>query len=162
MCGDRLRRTRCRRVTGAWLPYRLRRVAQLAVGLLDHLGVAQADIFGVSWVAPRPRYLPSATPSAAGTPTLAATLAASSMVPGRPGVLLQLLSPRRYLDPTHLLRIGEQLYGGILRFERDLLKVHAREVRVPSQRGYLYQLLAILGWTSWHRLPSSAGTDARC
>ena len=32
-----------------WLPYRLRRVARLARGLLDHLGVAQADVFGVSW-----------------------------------------------------------------------------------------------------------------
>jgi poly(3-hydroxyoctanoate) depolymerase len=25
-------------------------------------------------------------------------------------------------------------------------------MRAPSHRGYLYQLLALWGWTSWHRL----------
>jgi poly(3-hydroxyoctanoate) depolymerase len=44
------------------------------------------------------------------------------------------------------------LYGGILRLERDLLQVHAAAMRGPSLRGYLYQLLAVRGWTSWHRL----------
>jgi poly(3-hydroxyalkanoate) depolymerase len=135
-----------------WLPYRLRRVAQLAVGLLDHLGVAQADAFGVSWGGAAAQEFAIRHPERCRTLTLAATCAGFVMVPGRPRVLLQLLSPRRYLDPTHLLRIGGQLYGGILRFERDLLEVHARAMRGPSQRGYLYQLLAIWGWTSWHRL----------
>jgi len=30
--------------------------------------------------------------------------------------------------------------------------VHAAAMRGPSHRGYLYQLLAVWGWTSWHRL----------
>jgi pimeloyl-ACP methyl ester carboxylesterase len=54
--------------------------------------------------------------------------------------------------PPHLLRVGGQVYGGILRIESDLLQVHANAMRGPSHRGYLYQLLAVWGWTSWHRL----------
>jgi poly(3-hydroxyoctanoate) depolymerase len=135
-----------------WLPYRLRRVARLALGLLDHLGVAQADVFGVSWGGAAAQEFAIRHPERCRTLTLAATCAGFVMVPGQPRVLLQLLSPRRYLDPAHLLRIGGQLYGGILRFERDLLQLHASAMRGPSHRGYLYQLLAIWGWTSWHRL----------
>jgi len=135
-----------------WLPYRLRRIARLATGLLDHLGVAQADVFGVSWGGAAAQEFALRHPERCRTLTLAATCAGFVMVPGQPRVLLQLLSPRRYLDPAHLLRIGGQLYGGILRFERDLLQLHASAMRGPSHRGYLYQLLAIWGWTSWHRL----------
>ncbi len=134
------------------LPYRLRRVARLATGLLDHLGVAQADVFGVSWGGAAAQEFAIRHPERCRTLTLAATCAGFVMVPGAPRVLWQLLSPRRYLDPAHLLRVGGQLYGGILRLERDLLQVHAEAQRSPSHRGYFYQLLAIWGWTSWHRL----------
>jgi pimeloyl-ACP methyl ester carboxylesterase len=74
------------------------------------------------------------------------------MVPGQLGVLLRLLSPRRYLDPAYLMDVGGRLYGGALRTERELLQVHAQAMRGPSRLGYLYQLLATVGWTSWHRL----------
>lgn len=134
------------------LPYRLHDVARLALRLLDHLGVAVADVFGVSWGGAAAQEFAIRYPERCGTLTLAATCAGFVMVPGQPGVLIKLLSPRRYLDPAHLLQIGGQLYGGILRLERDLLQVHASAMRAPSHRGYLYQLLAVWGWTSWHQL----------
>jgi hypothetical protein len=65
------------------------------------------------------------------------------MVPGQPGVLLKLLSPRRYFDPAYLLQVGGELYGGVLRLRHDLLHLHAGAIRRPSRRGYLYQLLAM-------------------
>jgi pimeloyl-ACP methyl ester carboxylesterase len=74
------------------------------------------------------------------------------MLPGQPAVLRKLLTPRRYFDPAHLIEIGGELYGGALRTERELLRVHAYALRSPSHLGYLYQLLAAWGWTSWHRL----------
>jgi poly(3-hydroxyalkanoate) depolymerase len=134
------------------LPYRLRHLAQLAAGLLDHLQIERADVFGVSWGGAAAQEFALRHPRRCRTLTLAATSAGFVMVPGRPRVLLKMLSPRRYLDPAFLLRVGGQLYGGVLRVERDLLRVHARAARGPSQRGYLYQLLAVWGWTSWHRL----------
>ena len=134
------------------LPYRLRDVARLAARLLDHLGVTVADVFGVSWGGAAAQEFAIRYPSRCSTLTLAATSAGFVMVPGQPGVLMKLLSPRRYLDPAYLLRVGGQLYGGVLRLERDLLQTHATAMHAPSRRGYLYQLLAVWGWTSWHRL----------
>ena len=134
------------------LPYRLRRVADIAAALLDHLGLAQVDVFGVSWGGAAAQEFALRHPQRCRTLTLAATCAGFVMVPGEPKVLLKMLSPRRYLDPGYLMKVGGQLYGGILRFERELLKVHAAGMRAPSHRGYFYQLLAIWGWTSWHRL----------
>lgn len=134
------------------LPYRLRHLARLAERLLDHLQIERADVFGVSWGGAAAQEFAIRHPRRCRTLTLAATSAGVVMVPGQPHVLLKMLSPRRYVDPSFLLRVGGQLYGGVLRVERDLLRVHAQAMRGPSQRGYLYQLLAIWGWTSWHRL----------
>ena len=134
------------------LPYRLRQFARLAARLLDHLGLAAVDVFGVSWGGAAAQEFAIRYPKRCRTLTLAATCAGFVMVPGQPGVLAKMLSPKRYLDPAYLLQVGGELYGGILRLERDLLQVHADALRSPSRRGYLYQLMALWGWTSWHRL----------
>jgi poly(3-hydroxyalkanoate) depolymerase len=134
------------------LPYRMHDVARLAAKLLDHLGIASADVFGVSWGGAAAQEFAIRYALRCRTLTLAATCAGFVMVPGPPGVLLKLLSPRRYFDPVYLLQVGGELYGGALRLERDLLHLHSRAMRRPSRRGYLYQLLAVWGWTSWHRL----------
>ena len=134
------------------LPYRLPGLADLAARLLDALGIDEADVFGVSWGGAAAQEFAIRHATRCRTLTLAATSAGFVMVPGRPGVLLKMLSPRRYLDPSYLVRIGGELYGGALRFEHDLLQMHAQAMREPSRLGYLYQLIATLGWTSWHRL----------
>ena len=88
------------------------------------------------------------------------------MVPGRLSVLGMLASPRRYYDPNHLKRIAPLLYGGSLREAPDLIDRHVDHIHSPDVLGYLYQLLAIWGWTSlpWlHRLQQQtlimAGAD---
>jgi poly(3-hydroxyalkanoate) depolymerase len=134
------------------LPYRMRDLTRLARGVLDALDIAQADVFGVSWGGAAAQEFALRHPGRLRSLTLAATNAGMVMVPGQLGVLLKLLSPRRYLDPAYLLRIGGQLYGGVLRTERELLRIHSHAMRGPSHRGYFYQLLATVGWTSWHRL----------
>ncbi|MFI4932585.1 MAG: poly(3-hydroxyalkanoate) depolymerase [Burkholderiales bacterium] len=134
------------------LPYRFRHLARLAARLLDHLNVQVADVFGVSWGGAAAQEFAIRYPQRCSTLTLAATSAGFVMVPGQPSVMMKLLSPRRYLDPAYLLRVGGQLYGGVLRLERDLLHTHVAAMRGPSRRGYMYQLLAVMGWTSWHRL----------
>jgi pimeloyl-ACP methyl ester carboxylesterase len=75
------------------------------------------------------------------------------MVPGRPRVLWRMLSPKRYRSPDHLARIGPQLYGGVLRRQPEHLRRHVEHIRAPRGRGYLYQLLAVWGWTSLPWLP---------
>jgi len=134
------------------LPYRLREFVRLAARLLDGLGIEAVDVFGVSWGGAAAQEFAIRYPQRCRTLTLAATCAGFVMVPGAPRVLGMLLSPKRYFDPAYLVQVGGELYGGILRLERDLLHVHADALRGPSRRGYLYQLLALWGWTSWHRL----------
>jgi poly(3-hydroxyalkanoate) depolymerase len=134
------------------LPYRLRDAARLAAGLLDRLAVTRADVFGVSWGGAVAQEFAIRHPQRCRSLTLAATSAGFVMVPGQLSVLLRLLSPKRYFDPLHLMEIGGALYGGALRTEREWLRVHAQAMRSPSRVGYLYQLFATWGWTSWHRL----------
>ncbi len=85
---------------------------------------------------------------------LVATGPGALMVPGHPRVLLRMLTPRRHRDPGHAARIAGELYGGSAREDpavaRDLL--HAT-TRLGPARGYYYQLLSSLGWTSLPRLP---------
>jgi poly(3-hydroxyalkanoate) depolymerase len=135
------------------LPYRFAWLARLSARLLDALGIEEVDVFGVSWGGALAQQFVHDFPGRSRTLTLAATCAGFVMVPGSPRVLAQLASPRRYADPEHMLEIGPDIYGGQLRFDRDLLAEHAQAMRVTSRRGYLYQMLAGVGWTSWLWLP---------
>jgi len=53
------------------------------------------------------------------------------------------------MDPAYMLRHFEVLYGD----ESDGAEGHAKRLRAPSARGYFYQLLAGMGWTSLPFLP---------
>ncbi len=63
-------------------------------------------------------------------------------------VLAKLANPRRYADKDYMLKIGGELYGGRLRREPELLAEYAKYLKPPRGPGYLYQLLAAVGWTS--------------
>ncbi len=79
---------------------------------------------------------------------LAATAPGGVMVPGKPSVLLKMASPRRYLDPDYLQSIAADIYGVTFRLDPDLAGAHAENMKGASNLGYIYQLLAIAGWTS--------------
>jgi pimeloyl-ACP methyl ester carboxylesterase len=85
---------------------------------------------------------------------LVATGPGALMVPGHPRVLLRMLTPRRHRDPGHAARIAGELYGGSARqnpaLARNLLHATARS---GPPRGYYYQLLSGIGWTSLPLLP---------
>ena len=76
------------------------------------------------------------------------------MVPGHPRVLLRMLTPRRHRDPGYAARIAGELYGGSVRDDPALARglLHAT-TRLGPSRGYYYQLIASIGWTSLPRLP---------
>jgi poly(3-hydroxyalkanoate) depolymerase len=134
-------------------PYRFAWLARLAARLLDALAIAEVDVFGVSWGGALAQQFARDFPGRSRSLTLAATCAGFVMVPGSLRVLTQLATPRRYADQAHMLAIGPDIYGGQLRFDRVLLAEHARAMHATTPRGYLYQLLAGVGWTSWLWLP---------
>ena len=85
--------------------------------------------------------------------TLCATSAGMVMIPGNVQVLRKMATPKRYLAPEHMLNIGPDIYGGQLRMNRERLDIHASSRKAGDARGYLYQLICGMGWTSWLWLP---------
>ena len=123
-------------------------------GLLDQLGYQQADVLGISWGGGLAQQFALSRPDRVRRLVLVATGPGALMVPGHPRVLLRMLTPRRHRDPAYAARVAGELYGGSARDDpalaRDLL--HAT-TRLGPARGYFYQLISTLGWTSLPRLP---------
>jgi len=140
---------------GTILPYRFRHLAHLADRLMSELGYdGEIDILGISWGGGLAQQYAYLYPDRCRSLILAATSPGAIMVPGL-SALMRLANPRRYYDQDYLKRIAPQLYGGLLRQKPDLIDRHVQHIRAPEGLGYLYQLLAIWGWTSlpWlHRL----------
>ena len=138
----------------ALLPYRFPGLARLAHKLLGELGYNGAvDALGVSWGGALAQTFAFQFPTHCRKLVLASTSPGALMVPGRPSVLAKLVSPRRYVDPDFLHAFGGEIYGGAFRSDPDLLRRHAQALWAPSNRGYLYQLIAAAGWTSLPWLP---------
>jgi poly(3-hydroxyalkanoate) depolymerase len=131
------------------LPYRLSWLSRLTGRLLDKLDIGAVDVFGVSWGGALAQQFVHDHPERSRTLTLAATSAGFMMVPGDLRVLTKLVTPKRYTDPDYMLKVGPDIYGGLLRLDRHRLEEHAAAIRSGSSRGYLFQLLAGVGWTSW-------------
>lgn len=135
------------------LPYRATWLTRLTARLLDHLGLDRVDVMGVSWGGAIAQQFARDFPRRCSSLILAATSAGFVMVPGNIRVLKKMATPKRYNDPEYMLRIGPEIYGGQMRFNQELLEEHVTAMRTNSRRGYLYQLMAISGWTSWLWLP---------
>ncbi len=85
---------------------------------------------------------------------LVSTATGSVMVPGRPSVLVHMVTPRRYLDRGYLERVAGRIYGGSARADpAGAAGTMNHGNRVGPSRGYLYQLTAGAGWTSLPFLP---------
>jgi poly(3-hydroxyalkanoate) depolymerase len=136
------------------MPYHLVTLPSVLASLLDELGYQQADVLGISWGGGLAQQFALSRPDRVRRLVLVATAPGYLMVPAHPRILLRLLTPRRHRDPGYAARIAGELYGGSARKDaavaRDLL--HA-QTRLGPARGYYYQLLAGVGWTSLPFLP---------
>ena len=148
------------------LPYRPSMLARLSGRLLDQLGHAQVDVLGVSWGGAIAQQFAFQQSKRCRRLVLAATTPGHLMVPGKPSVLLKMVTPRRYRDAEYFNAIAGDLYGGVMRNAPDRLSRHLRHIKWSSDYGYYLQLAAGFGWSSlpWLRLLSQptlvmAGTD---
>lgn len=133
-------------------PFRFPGLAKLAARMLDYLDYAQVNVIGVSWGGALAQQFAHDYPERCKKLILAATAAGMVMVPGRPHVLWKMASPRRYLQPSHVIKIAPDIYGGAFRRDPNLARSHAAKVRSSGKMGYYWQLFAGLGWTSFHWL----------
>src|SRR5580692_10595801 len=130
------------------LPYRPSTLARLAAGLVAELGYPEIDVAGVSWGGGIAQQFAHQYPKLCRRLVLAATAPGATMVPGGPSVLWKMVTPRRYTDKDYMNRIAADLYGGTFRSDPSLIGRHAASMHGARNLGYLYQLLALAGWTS--------------
>lgn len=135
-------------------PYRFPGLAHLLGALLDQLGHDRVDILGLSWGGALAQQFAFQNPRRCRRVVLANTGTGSLMVPARPTVLARMLTPRRHRDAAYAASIAKTLYGGSTREDPTTAgSLLGGETRAGSVRGYQYQLLAGLGWTSLPWLP---------
>jgi len=130
------------------LPYRPSTVARWAEGVVSQLGYERIDVAGVSWGGAMAQQFAHQYPALCRRLILAATAPGVLMIPGKLSVLLKMASPRRYTDPKYMRSIAAEIYGGAFRQDSSLANAHAENLKSASNVGYVYQLLAISGWTS--------------
>nr|WP_298928398.1 alpha/beta hydrolase [uncultured Erythrobacter sp.] len=134
------------------IPYNPFTISWTASKLLDQLGVGDVDVMGISWGGGIAQHFAMQHASRTRRLVLIATSAGMLMVPGSPKALTKMANPRRYIDADYMLKNFETLYGEGLGKTKGK-KGHMSLLKPPSPRGYMYQLMCMLGWTSAPALP---------
>jgi poly(3-hydroxyalkanoate) depolymerase len=130
------------------LPYRPSWLAQLGARLVSDLGYPNVDVAGVSWGGGIAQQFAHQYPRICRRLVLAATSTGAISIPGSPKAILRMATPRRYLDKNYMRKIAPDLYGGAFRKDASLIGRHAEAMSGALGLGYVYQLVAMAGWTS--------------
>jgi len=136
-------------------PLKIRRfkgIARLANKFLDALGYGQVDVAGVSWGGALAQQFAHQYPKRTRRLILAATTPGMVMVPAKFKVLYNMITPKRYISKSFMRKVAGKIYGGRIRRNPKLVEELSATIIPPRARGYVYQLLAGLGWTSFHWL----------
>jgi poly(3-hydroxyalkanoate) depolymerase len=135
---------------GPVTPYRPWWVAHAAKTILLHYGYDRpVDVMGVSWGGGAAQQFAFQFQNRTRRLILCATSPGSIMVPGKIESLSKMADPRRYMDRNFLAENFKTLYGD----EPSGAALFAARMTPPSRAGYVYQLAAMMGWTSLPFLP---------
>ena len=129
----------------ALVPYLPWQIARAARKLCERFGFDELDVMGVSWGGAMAQQFALQYRKRVKRLILAATSSGMTMVPGHPEALLKMRDPRRYSDPDYMRANFATLYGDD---DKEGAQSHAMGLKPPHPRGYLYQMVAMLGWTS--------------
>jgi poly(3-hydroxyalkanoate) depolymerase len=135
------------------LPYNFTMLACLVGRLMDQLGYDRFDALGISWGGGLAQQVAFQHRRRCRRLVLVSTATGSLMVPAPPHVLRKMVTPRRYRDAEYAVTVAAELYGGRMRERPDEVRrlIH-QQSRLGSRRGYLFQLIAGVGWSSLPRL----------
>ncbi len=129
------------------LPYSFPLLASLVASMLDHLDYTQVDVLGFSWGGQLAQQFALQHSRRCRRLILSNTATGAIMVPGHLFALAELATPQRFTEPSYLREVDPELTVEGARAQARAL----REVAPALQSGglgYLYQLWAIMGWTS--------------
>jgi poly(3-hydroxyoctanoate) depolymerase len=135
------------------IPMRFKALSKLSAKILDHFDYGNVDALGVSWGGGLAQEFARNHPKRCRRLILAATSPGVVMVPSKPSVFMKLSTPKRYLDERYLFEVAHHIYGGVLREHPEKIQAFAEHIKpAKTGRGYLNQLVAMVGWTSIHWL----------
>ncbi|MBL6751424.1 MAG: alpha/beta fold hydrolase [Nevskia sp.] len=131
------------------VPYGISAVARLGSLLLKRYHYDRADVMGVSWGGAAALAFARGAPHRCRRLILCATMAGGGAFwPGKPGVMMRMMSPKRYLSRRYMHDHIGALYGGRFRDDAEFADAYIRRMRRPSQIGYALQVAAISTWSS--------------
>jgi poly(3-hydroxyalkanoate) depolymerase len=133
-----------------WAPLPMAALAAVLADVLDQLGHGRVDVLGLSWGGGIAQQFALQHPGRTGRLALVSTGTGAMMVPARFSVLAKMLTPRRYNDRSYRREAGAEIYVGE---EQALVDALFDRVSPVSARGYLFQLIALMSWTSLPVLP---------
>ena len=135
---------------GPVTPYRPWWVAHAAKAILLHYGYDRpVDVMGVSWGGGAAQQFAFQYQKRVNRLVLCATSPGALMVPGKIEALSKMADPKRYMDRDFLAKNFKTLYGD----EPEGASQFSARMTPPSRSGYVYQLMAMMGWSSLPFLP---------
>ena len=117
---------------------------------MTKLGFDRVDVMGISWGGLMAQQYTFQYGKSVDKLMLAATSNGWLSIPGHPEALAKMISPLRYTDSGYMMKNYTQLYGDKVTPEAI---AHAKRALPPSRKGYLFQQMAIAGWSSVAFLP---------
>jgi poly(3-hydroxyalkanoate) depolymerase len=129
----------------ARFPYRPWMMARAARQLCDRYGMGDVDVMGVSWGGAMAQQYAFQYRNSVGKLILCATTAGMTMVPGKISAISKMADARRYTDPDYMRENFQRLYGEAA---DEGAGQHIDNLKPPAPMGYVYQLMAFLGWSS--------------
>lgn len=124
------------------MPHPLCKFSNLVAGALDTLGIAEVDVLGVSWGGALAQDFTRRHPSRVRRAIFVSTSpGAISVLPFNPKIYWAMATPRRFYSRDYFRSVAPTLYGGS---RHEAFRMGIR----PHPLGYLYQIMALSGWTS--------------
>ena len=127
------------------VPYRPWWIAKAAKQILLENGYSEVDVLGISWGGGPAQQFAWQNKDMTKRLILCATTTGFTMVPGNPKALSKMMSPKRYIDRDFLAKNFETLYGDAA---SEGVEAFSINMMPPSIKGYLFQLSAMMGWSS--------------
>ncbi|PHR92279.1 MAG: poly(3-hydroxyalkanoate) depolymerase [Robiginitomaculum sp.] len=126
------------------IPYRPWWAANAAKQILQKHGYDKVDVLGVSWGGGMAQQFAFQCKKMTNRLILCATSPGTIMVPGDIRAISKMASPKRYINKDYLAQHFETLYGD----SEEGFGMFSEHMVPPSLKGYLFQLMAMAGWSS--------------
>jgi poly(3-hydroxyoctanoate) depolymerase len=134
-------------------PFRFGDLADVMANLLDQLDYAECDVFGVSWGGALAQEFAHKQSDRCRRLVLGSTSPTSMVMPSNPMAMMTMMNPMRFLEKDYLKNNAMRMYGGKLRDNPQLLgKSTDHMMGGGMSMGPMYQMLALMGWSSVHWL----------